>query len=420
MIRIPGQPGRDLCDPRLGITRRDLLRVGGSALMGLTNRMKDRAAPMLDKGFSAFLQDMESRGLLEETLIVALGEFGRSPEKGVSTSGKVNRSDGRDHWPYCHTAVVAGAGSKRGYVHGESDATGASPKDKPVHPTELLAGIYHAVGIDPETNVYNHLNQPRELVKAKPVDGLFLQPVGAPQAERPRRPPPMRAAPDPSPSVTATIPRHDLRLDALNNFPIRRARLNHEPTHRLTCMGRFLACSKFRTTILVRQIRPLLLAAIITLCAPAAPAAEPRVLDAIAAVVNDDVVTLFQVLELTNALENSLKTNYSGADFADLARVYSEDSTQDKGGDWGWVKHGDLSPQMEQVFFRLQTGKVSDIVEMNGAFYLMLVEQKKGGTVKPLKELRKGIEAQLLQVERQKDQQEWLQRLRKKAFVKIY
>jgi parvulin-like peptidyl-prolyl isomerase len=109
-----------------------------------------------------------------------------------------------------------------------------------------------------------------------------------------------------------------------------------------------------------------------------------------------------------------------GADFADLARVYSEDSTQDKGGDWGWVKHGDLSPQMEQVFFRLPTGKVSDIVEMNGAFYLMLVEQKKGGTVKPLKELRKGIEAQLLQVERQKDQQEWLQRLRKKAFVKIY
>jgi uncharacterized protein (DUF1501 family) len=142
--------------------------------VGLTNRMKDRAAPMLDKGFSAFLQDMESRGVLEETLIVALGEFGRSPEKGVSTSGNVNSSDGRDHWPYCYTAVVAGAGSKRGYVHGESDATGASPKDKPVHPTELLASIYHAVGIASETIVYNHLNQPRELVKAKPVDGLFL------------------------------------------------------------------------------------------------------------------------------------------------------------------------------------------------------------------------------------------------------
>ena len=109
-----------------------------------------------------------------------------------------------------------------------------------------------------------------------------------------------------------------------------------------------------------------------------------------------------------------------GAEFADLARVYSMDSTQDKGGDWGWVKHGDLSPQMEQVFFRLPTGKVSDIVELNDAYYLMLVEQKKGGTVKPLKEMRKEIEAHLLQIERQKDQQEWLQRLRKKAFVKIY
>ena len=104
---------------------------------------------------------------------VALGEFGRSPEKGVSTSGNVNSSDGRDHWPYCYTAVVAGAGTKRGYVHGESDATGSSPKSDPVHPCELLASVYHAAGIDPETIVYNHLNQPRELVKAKPVTALF-------------------------------------------------------------------------------------------------------------------------------------------------------------------------------------------------------------------------------------------------------
>jgi len=140
---------------------------------GLTTRIKDLAAPMLDKGFTAFLQDLESRGLLDETLIVALGEFGRSPEKGVSTSGNVNSSDGRDHWPYCYTAVVAGAGTKQGYVHGESDATGSSPKSDRVHPTELLATVYNAVGIDPETIVYNHLNQPRELVKAKPVDALF-------------------------------------------------------------------------------------------------------------------------------------------------------------------------------------------------------------------------------------------------------
>ena len=109
-----------------------------------------------------------------------------------------------------------------------------------------------------------------------------------------------------------------------------------------------------------------------------------------------------------------------GADFGDLAKVYSEDSTQDKGGDWGWIKHGDLNPEMEQVVFRLPTGKISDIIELNQTFYIMLVEQKKGGIAKPLKELRTEIENRLLQVERQKDQQEWLGRLRKKAYVKIY
>jgi hypothetical protein len=69
--------------------------------------------------------------------------------------------------------VIGGAGIKRGYVHGKSDATGSAPAEDPVHPTELLATIYHSVGIDPETIVYNHLNQPRELVKAKPVTKLF-------------------------------------------------------------------------------------------------------------------------------------------------------------------------------------------------------------------------------------------------------
>jgi len=140
---------------------------------GLTTRIKDQAGPMFDRGFSAFIEDLDSRGLLDETLVVALGEFGRTPEKGLSTSGNVNSSDGRDHWPYCYTAAIAGAGIKRGYVHGESDATGSSPKSDTVHPTEMLATIYHAFGIDSETIVYNHLNQPRELVKARPVSALF-------------------------------------------------------------------------------------------------------------------------------------------------------------------------------------------------------------------------------------------------------
>jgi uncharacterized protein (DUF1501 family) len=139
----------------------------------LTTRMKDRSGPMLDQGLAAFFADMDERGLLKETLVVAIGEFGRSPLKGVSTSGNTNSADGRDHWPYCYTSIMAGAGVKRGYVHGKSDKTGSSPTEDPVHPTELLASVYHAFGIDPETIVYNHLKQPRELVKAKAVTKLF-------------------------------------------------------------------------------------------------------------------------------------------------------------------------------------------------------------------------------------------------------
>jgi hypothetical protein len=140
---------------------------------GLSDRMKKQSGPMLDSGLSALISDLDDRGLLDETLVVALGEFGRSPQRGVSTSGNSNNDDGRDHWPYCYTAVAAGAGIKRGFVFGKSDATGSAPLENPVHPIELLATIYHAVGINPATIVYNHLNQPRELVKAEPVTKIF-------------------------------------------------------------------------------------------------------------------------------------------------------------------------------------------------------------------------------------------------------
>jgi hypothetical protein len=141
--------------------------------VGLTTRMKDQSGPMLDSGLSTLIEDLDDRGLLDETLVVAVGEFGRSPQKGVSTSGNGNSADGRDHWPYCYTAVMAGAGVKRGYVHGKSDKTASAPLEDPVHPGQLLASVYHAFGIDPETIVYNHLNQPRELVKAGSVTALF-------------------------------------------------------------------------------------------------------------------------------------------------------------------------------------------------------------------------------------------------------
>ena len=109
-----------------------------------------------------------------------------------------------------------------------------------------------------------------------------------------------------------------------------------------------------------------------------------------------------------------------GADFGDMARIYSDDSTQDASGDWGWVKRGDLSPDMERIAFSLSVGKPSEIVTLNQSFYLMLVEEKKAGVSKPLKEMHDDIERRLLQEERQKMQQGWIDRLRKKAFIKIY
>jgi len=140
---------------------------------GLSARMKNQAAPMLDAGLSALIADLDDRGRLADTLVIAVGEFGRSPQRGVSTSGNDNSDDGRDHWPYCYTAVIAGAGVKRGHVHGKSDKTASAPLEKPVHPRELLATIYHSVGINPATTVKNHLDQPRELVQGEVVSDIL-------------------------------------------------------------------------------------------------------------------------------------------------------------------------------------------------------------------------------------------------------
>jgi uncharacterized protein (DUF1501 family) len=135
--------------------------------------LKNLHCPILDRSLSALLEDLDARGLLAETLVVAVGEFGRSPRLGVSTSGNTNAPDGRDHWPYCYTALVAGGGIKRGEVYGKSDATGSAPTENPVHPTDLLATAYYALGIDPAMEVLNDLKQPRPLVKGQPLVKLF-------------------------------------------------------------------------------------------------------------------------------------------------------------------------------------------------------------------------------------------------------
>ncbi len=135
--------------------------------------LKTLHCPVLDHSLSALLDDLSQRGLLKETLVIAVGEFGRSPRLGVSTSGNTNAPDGRDHWPYCYTALIAGAGIPGGKLYGLSDQHGSAPKESPVHPTDLLATVYYSLGIDPDQEIRNHLDQPRELVQGKPLTALW-------------------------------------------------------------------------------------------------------------------------------------------------------------------------------------------------------------------------------------------------------
>jgi len=109
-----------------------------------------------------------------------------------------------------------------------------------------------------------------------------------------------------------------------------------------------------------------------------------------------------------------------GAEFQDLAKMYDESSNQDTGGDWGWVNRRTLNESLAKIAFSLKVGQPSQIIELGNSYYLLLVEAKKNGVVKPYAEVRDAIQAKLMQEERQKKGDEWIQRLRKKAFVKTY
>jgi peptidyl-prolyl cis-trans isomerase SurA len=109
-----------------------------------------------------------------------------------------------------------------------------------------------------------------------------------------------------------------------------------------------------------------------------------------------------------------------GAEFEKMAELYSEDSTRESGGDWGWIERGTLNETLTKAAFSLKPGEVSKPIDFGGSSYLLFVEAKKNESVKPLKEVRADIEKKLQQGERQKSQERWVQGLRKKAYIKTY
>jgi hypothetical protein len=126
---------------------------------------KTELLPPTDAAFAALVEDLAERGLLEETLVIMMGEFGRTP--------RFNKNGGRDHWPSCFSVVLAGGGVKGGQVLGASDKIGAYPTTNPVTPQDLMATLYHCLGVDPHTVIYDLQHRPYVLAEGTPVRSLL-------------------------------------------------------------------------------------------------------------------------------------------------------------------------------------------------------------------------------------------------------
>ena len=127
--------------------------------------LQDRHCPIFDRALSALLDDLHQRGLLESTLVVAMGEFGRTPQ--------LNPRGGRDHWPGVWSVLFAGAGIKGGQVVGASDRTASEPRDRPTSPAEVAATVYRGLGLDLGARLPGPEDRPMPLTEAKPVEELF-------------------------------------------------------------------------------------------------------------------------------------------------------------------------------------------------------------------------------------------------------
>jgi len=141
--------------------------IHGSKPFTAIEGMRDIVAPMYDQGYSALIEDLHQRGMLDNTMVASLAEFGRTP--------KVNPAGGRDHWPNCWTVNFAGGGIKGGRVIGKSDDIGAYPAERPVNPSEIVATIYESLGLDLTAHLPGPQGRPFPLVDfgTQPIKELF-------------------------------------------------------------------------------------------------------------------------------------------------------------------------------------------------------------------------------------------------------
>ncbi len=131
------------------------------------NRLKDDLIPPADQALGALLEDLGERGMLDETIIAWVGEFGRKP---TITPGNA----GREHWPRCYSGLLAGGGIAGGAVLGSSDAQGRYPEESPVSPGDYAATLLHALGLAPETLIHDHLGRPTPLCRGRVLSELFI------------------------------------------------------------------------------------------------------------------------------------------------------------------------------------------------------------------------------------------------------
>jgi uncharacterized protein (DUF1501 family) len=128
-------------------------------------QMKESLGPTFDAAFTALVEDLAERGMLEETLVLVNAEFGRTPA--------INKNAGRDHWPFVYSLALAGAGIQAGVVYGASDNAAAYPTDRPHDPKDMAATIYHLLGVEANTTIDDRAGRSYPLVIGRPIEGIL-------------------------------------------------------------------------------------------------------------------------------------------------------------------------------------------------------------------------------------------------------